>query len=122
MNPAPFRMAQAGFGSQVVRTDRDNEYEAFLRVTRQLQRAHAEADRLEAIRAANNNIQLWTILAADLMHPENRLPAELKAGLISLALFSMRHSHKIILGDADLEPLIDVNTRIMKGLRGEGAP
>ena len=47
--------------------------------------------------------------------------AALKAQLLSLALFSVRHGFRVAAGDADLSALIEVNTSIMAGLRGRAA-
>ena len=59
------------------------------------------------------------ILAADLADPGNGLPDALKAQLLSLARFSLRHSDRVLAGNATSAVLIDVNISIMKGLRGE---
>lgn len=119
MNPAPFRTTISGFGSDIVRTDRDNEYEAFSRVTHMLHQAQAAEGRQAEILAVDRNNQLWTILANDLALSENRMPDELRAGLLSLAFFSLRHGHRVLIGEAGVDPLIDINQRIMKGLRGD---
>lgn len=119
MNSAPFRKSRTEFGSDYVRTDRDNEYTVVSRVTRMLQNAVDDGDRWAEIRATHANNELWTALAADLASPGNALPDQLKANLISLAMFSIRHGHKVLAEDASISPLIDINMRIMKGLRGE---
>ena len=121
MNPAPFRTTAAGFGSDIVRTDRDNEYDAFSRVTSMLQRAQNSSDRRSEIAAVDRNNQLWTILATDLSLADNKLSDELRAGLLSLASFALRHGHRVLLGQAKIDPLIDINQRIMKGLRGDAS-
>lgn len=110
------------FGSPHVSTARDEEYLVFSRVTRQLKDASDRNDRYAMIRAANASNQLWTAMATDLAHPENRLPPETKAGLLSLAFFSLRQGHRILLENASADPLIEVNIRIMKGLRGDTSP
>ena len=48
----------------------------------------------------------------------NSLPVPLRAQLISLAEFVRRHSLAVLAGRARLGALIDINTAIMKGLRG----
>ena len=42
----------------------------------------------------------------------------LRAQLVSLAEFVRRHSLAVLGGRASIAPLIDINTAIMKGLRG----
>ena len=119
MNTAPFRKSRVEFGSDYVRTDRDNEYMVVSRVTRLLQNAVDSGDRLAEIRAAHSNNELWIALAADLASPGNALPDKLKASLISLAMFSIRHGRKVLNENASVGPLLEINMRIMKGLRGE---
>ena len=48
MNAVPF-FFNAGYGSSVVRTARDAEYDVFSRVTRMLRQAHMTEDGLELI-------------------------------------------------------------------------
>ena len=43
----------------------------------------------------------------------------LRAQLISLAEFVRKHSLAVLGGRASVAPLIDINTAIMKGLRGD---
>ena len=52
------------------------------------------------------------------MSDANRLPVPLRAQLISLAEFVRRHSLAVLGGRAEVGALIDINTAIMKGLRG----
>lgn len=71
--------------------------------------------------AINRNLDLWTLLASDLMHPENGLSAPLRKSLLELAGFVRRSSMKIMAGTADeLADLIAINESIMKGLANSG--
>lgn len=106
------------FGYQQIRTDRDNEYEAFSRVTRELQHAQLNGGN-QRYAAIERNLRLWTVLASDLSEPSNQLPDELKAGLLSLAIFSLRQGYHLLQNDDDLESLIFINKKIMSGLRGD---
>lgn len=110
-----------GYGSPVSKAPREIEYELFARVTRALQMVAANERGGKAAQAVVDNTMLWTELAADLAHEANQLPADLKGGLLSLAMFSIRHGNRVISGDASVEPLIDINLNIMKGLRARGA-
>lgn len=74
---------------------------------------------VEAVEAIHLNNQLWTALAADLAEPENGLPDEVKAGLLNLAIFSLRRGRACLSGEASTDALIDINLCVMKGLRGE---
>lgn len=109
------------FGYGTIRSDRDNEYDVFARVTRMLRKSQSSESARDMIAAVHKNNELWTILATDLAAAENRLPDEIKAGLMGLASFALRRGHAVLFGDGDVQPLIDINLSVMKGLRGEVA-
>jgi flagellar biosynthesis activator protein FlaF len=97
---------------------RDREYRAFGQATAQLldaERAGRGAIGLRA-EALSLNRRLWSLLAADCAHPENTLPQQLRAQIISIALFVDRHSSAVMRDGADIEPLIDINRSMMEGL------
>lgn len=114
-------LAQHGYKSAAVRNPRDAEYDAFSRVTRLMCQAPRQCTTAEAVRAVHLNNELWTILATDLADSGNALPDALRAGLLSLAGFCLRHGHSALAGQASTDALIDINLSIMKGLRGEVA-
>ncbi|MFV0384687.1 flagellar biosynthesis regulator FlaF [Paracoccus sp. (in: a-proteobacteria)] len=106
------------YGARALRSDRDTEYDVFSRVTRMMRQAGPMGG-ADEILAVHKNTELWTILAADLAETGNALPDEVKAGLLSLANFSIRHGRAVMSGKATIQPLIDINLSVMKGLRGE---
>lgn len=112
-------LSDSAYGSPALRGARDIEYDAFSRVTRLLTLAPKYCDNVDTLKAVGKNNDLWTLLAADLAHPQNELEASTKAGLLSLATFSLRHGQNVMAGKAETEVLIDVNLSIMKGLRGD---
>ena len=120
LNAVP-SFAGHGYGSSVVRTARDAEYDAFSRVTRMLRQAAEAGHGPGWIDAVDKNNQLWTLLASDLADPGNKLPDQLRAGLLSLAGFALRHGHRALSGKVGIEPLIDINMAMMRGLRQEAA-
>lgn len=73
------------YGSAGLRTERDSEYDAFSYVTRLLRDAKSSRLGPATVQAIHKNSELWSILATDLAQPDNTLPDETKAGLISLA-------------------------------------
>ena len=93
------------------------EYKIFAEVTGQLSKTNTD-DTLpqERINTLFRNSQLWLTLEADLVCPENELDKELKAGLISLAIWVRRFTALAMRNREDLEPLISVNKKIMEGL------
>lgn len=111
----------AGYGSPVSKAPREIEYGLFARVTRALQSVVPDNTGTRTAQAIVDNTQLWTELAADLAHEANELPADLKANLLSLAMYSIRHGNRVLAGTGSVGPLIDINLNIMKGLRARGA-
>ncbi len=93
------------------------EYKIFAEITGQLSKANSD-DTLpqKRINTLFRNSQLWLTLEADLACPENKLDKELKAGLISLAIWVRRFTALAMRNREDLEPLISVNKQIMEGL------
>lgn len=117
MYQTTFKNTRSDFGSEQLRTDRDNEYLVVSRVTGLIQAALDATDRNKKIYAAQINNELWIFLADSLISPGNALPDDLKANLLSLAIFSTRHGQRVMLENASLEPLLYINRHIMKGLR-----
>lgn len=105
-----------------LRGQRDIEYEAFSRVTRDLAAAYKSGPTRDLILAVYKNNELWVAIASSLADPANIFPAELRGSLISLALFSLRTGHEYMESGGDVQVLIDINMSIMKGLRGESNP
>ncbi len=96
---------------------RNTEYRVFAQVTRALMDAKG-GDRITMIKALNWNRRLWITFESDCAAKSNSLPDEIKAGIISLALWVERHSRMVVHQDADVEPLIEVNRSVMGGLAG----
>ena len=63
---------------------------------------------------------LWTLLGTSVASEDNELPKELRAQLLSLAEFSISHTGKVLNGSASADVLVEINTSMMKGLRGQG--
>ena len=97
---------------------RETEYRLFAQVTLALLEA-SRADPNDFARrvdALDWNRRMWTVLADACASSENRLPAPLRASIISLALWVSRHTSAVIRKQEDIEPLIEVNRLIMQGL------
>ena len=109
-----------GFETQDLRSPKDIEYREFARVTSMLRSAVDSGSQADLINSALMNNKLWTFLAADLANPHNGLPDPVKAGLLSLAAFSIKHGNLLMLGKGDATVLLDINKMIMKGLRSGG--
>ena len=94
---------------------RQTEYRLFAQVTRSLMESHGAAVKQQA-KAIHWNRRLWLALQADCANEANVLPEATRAGIISLSIWVDKHSRKVLKGEAELEPLIDVNRSIMEGL------
>ena len=115
--------ARTAYGRQAssVRTPRAAEYETVARVTRALKSAAEDNRGMSALATAiHDNRRLWTRLAADVADPDNGLPRELRAQIVYLAEFTRVHSGKVLRNQAGLDPLIDINMAVMRGLSGDG--
>lgn len=67
--------------------------------------------------AVNRNLELWTLLATDLLHPENQLNEVTRKSLLELSIFVRRSSMKILSGEGEIADLIEINESIMGGLK-----
>lgn len=108
--------------STPTRTSKSVEYEAVARITNRLRTAGSgDAAGFAALaEALCDNTRLWNIFATEVADPANPLPAELRARLFYLAEFTRQHTSKVLARQATVEPLLDVNAAILRGLRGGG--
>ena len=63
------------------------------------------------------NKRVWDTFAYECAAEDNQLPKEIRAGLISLAIWVNKETTSVMDGQKDLEPLISVNKSIIEGLR-----
>jgi flagellar protein FlaF len=70
----------------------------------------------DLIRAIDWNRRLWSTLASDCADNNNGLPEQLRASIISLAIFVTRHSSQVLQRGADIQTLVEINRTIMQGL------
>tara|TARA_R110002167_G_scaffold82959_2_gene225971 strand:- start:284 stop:628 length:345 start_codon:yes stop_codon:yes gene_type:complete len=96
---------------------RQTEYRLFAEVTRALIEAD-KSDYAAKARAVNWNRRLWLALQADCASEVNQLSDDVRAGIISLAIWVDKHSRKVLRHEAELIPLVEVNRSIMDGLSG----
>lgn len=103
------------------RTARTLEYDLLAQATQRLSQAWpGRKQNFSALATAvNDNLRIWTTLAADVADPGNGLPKALRAQLFYIFQFTEKHSREILTKDASVEVLTDINTAVMRGLRGE---
>ena len=102
-------------------TPRQAEYRLFAQVTMALITASKldRADFVGRVEALDWNRRLWSALGSDCADPSNQLPAETRAGILSLSIWVGKYTSDVMAGREDIQDLIDVNRMIMQGLSGE---
>ncbi len=103
-----------------INTPKSYEYKIIARVTREIiEAARKGKDGFPALlEAVELNRKLWRILEQDLVSDDNHLPASTKENLVYLAEFTRQYTPKIIRREAGVQPILEVNTAILRGLRG----
>ena len=62
--------------------------------------------------------RLWMIFLTDLNDPNNELPDQLRAGIISIGIWMMKEIDRVRGGQTnDLTPMIEINQLIRDGLK-----
>lgn len=116
-------IARTAYGQPMApsRSPRSLEYELLARITQRLRVGWEMrlSDFSGLAVALRENVNLWTILASDVAEEGNALPGPLRAQLFYLYQFTEQHCRKVLAGDGDIEVLVDINTAVMRGLRGE---
>ncbi|WP_299847501.1 flagellar biosynthesis regulator FlaF [uncultured Roseovarius sp.] len=107
--------------AQLIRTDRDTEYNAFAQITHRLKTYSGRGKEgfRDLVDALHDNRKLWAILVTDVADSANTLPKALRARIAYLSDFTRQHSSKVLMGQATADILIEINTAIMRGLRNE---
>lgn len=103
-----------------VQTPRGLELQVFTRITSRLRAAlqQGEPGFPAMVSALHENRTLWDTITIDLAHESNGYPDDLKAKLIYLGEFNRHHTQKILSGESTAEAIIDINTAVINGLRG----
>ena len=106
--------------AQRVENPREAEYRLFGEVTRALMEASkADAKDFQTrIQALDWNRRMWSVLATDCAQPQNSLPPQMRARIISISYWVGKYSSAVMRGKESFEPLIEVNRAMMQGLGG----
>ena len=104
-----------------IETPRGLEYQVFSRITGRMTSAHRKGMHgfPALVATLHENRMLWDAISLDVAHPDNAYPEDLKGRLFYLGEFTRHQTRLILNGEADAQALIDINTAIMKGLKGE---
>ncbi|PWJ83699.1 flagellar protein FlaF [Pseudaminobacter salicylatoxidans] len=114
-----YQFSYADIQDDSVADAKDREKQALSRSIDLLVEAQANGvgsrQAIEAIYFLN---RLWTVFVEDLGNPENALPRELRANLISIGLWLMREAEEVRSGrSTNFEGLIEVSQIIRDGIQ-----
>lgn len=114
-----YQFSYADIQTDSVADARDRERQLLTRSIDMLVAARAVgSDSMEAIEALHFLNRVWTSLLEDLGSPENGLPRELRANLISIGLWLLREAEDVRQGRSDnFDGLIEVSQIIRDGIQ-----
>lgn len=113
---------QAYASNQIaIHTDRTIEAQVLAGVTARLAQTAMKRQRHYStfVQAIHANRQVWMTLAVSVADQNNNLPKAIRANIFYLAEFVNIYSSKVLNNDESVSPLIDINTAVMRGLRGQ---
>lgn len=116
-------LAAKNYGTlnETTRSNRDLEYDAILRVTRELKlnknAAKAEFPRLAV--ALSRNERLWNEIGTQVADNANKLDVGLRARLFYISEFVAHYTGNLLRGEGDVSSLIDINVAVLRGLKGK---
>lgn len=96
------------------RSIREQEADVFRRTNAMLRRARDAGGR-QRVRALADNNMLWDTVIGLMLDPDNALPAELRATIVSVGLAVQR---QVQAPEPDFDFLLSVNENIAAGLSG----
>lgn len=103
-------------------TPRHTEYRLISEITGEMMQAQAEGRvSIALIPELHRNRELWNTLSAACGTFGNRLPDNLRAAIISIAIWVDRFTSDVVAGRESIEDLILVNRSIIEGLAGDPA-
>ncbi|MBB5685241.1 flagellar biosynthesis regulator FlaF [Sphingobium boeckii] len=107
----------------IAETPRAMEYRLMSQITGDMIDAHdAGLQHAALMPALHRNREVWSTFSNLCASPDNQLPAELRARIISIALWVERHTGQVVRGQASIEDLISVNRTLIEGLAPENVP
>lgn len=114
-----YKFAYAELLDETPKIAREREVQAIERSINLLQEAEKQGPRSrEASEAVHFLNRLWSIFIEDLARPENDLPKELRANLISVGLWIMKEADLIRQDQStNFKGIIEVSSIIAEGLK-----
>lgn len=114
-----YQFSYAEVQTDSVADARDRERQLLTRSVDLLIAAREHGPRsMQAVEAVHFLNRIWTTLIQDLGNPENELPEELRANLISIGLWLLREAEEVRQGrSTNFEGLIEVSQIIRDGIQ-----
>ena len=109
--------------SAPTRTSKSIEYDALARITHRIRSTAQKGPTSfpDLVKALSDNQRIWDIFAIEVADKNNPLPTALKAQLFYLSEFTRHHTTKVLNRSGSVDALVEVNTSVLRGLRGETA-
>jgi flagellar biosynthesis activator protein FlaF len=105
---------------EIAATPRSTEYRLMSEITAEMIAARDAGQSGAALMPAlHRNRRAWSTFAALCADDANQLAAELRAQIISLALWVERHTSEVVRSRESVDDLIQVNRAIIEGLANE---
>lgn len=105
---------------EIAATPRGTEYRLMSQITAELMAARDGGLSGAALMPAlHRNRRAWSTFSTLCASPENQLPEELRARIISIALWVERYTSDVVRGRESIDDLILVNRAIIEGLSSE---
>jgi len=114
-----YQFSYADIQTDSVADAKDRERQLLTRSIDLLSAAHSHGtESLQAIEAIHFLNRVWSSFLEDLGSPDNELPVELRANLISIGLWLLREAEEVRQGRSDnFEGLIEVSQIIRDGIQ-----
>jgi flagellar biosynthesis activator protein FlaF len=114
-----YQFSYADIQTDSVADAKDRERQLLTRSIDLLSVAHSHGrDSLQAVEAIHFLNRVWSSFLEDLGSPDNELPVELRANLISIGLWLLREAEEVRQGRSDnFEGLIEVSQIIRDGIQ-----
>ena len=102
---------------RMAESPRSTEHRLISEISREMMAAWDRGSRGAALMPAlHRNREMWSTFAATCGAPGNMLPPDVRASIISLALWVDRHTSAVMAGRDTIEPLLEVNRSLLDGL------
>ena len=114
-----YRRAYSDIDQDDFSTERENEAMAFDHAIAMMREGEEKGmDSLEAVKAGHFVRRLWLFLLNDLGSPENGLPDQLRADLISIGIWALKEVDRIERREVNsFADLIDIMQTLRDGLK-----